>query len=173
MNKENRLFRVWCKVCEDFTLHAQVFVDEIKHPKHSLIKFSDKEDDKFEFICNCGCQYTDVLISNIDKDKLLLQRARYKEQRKKRIKERLNLFAMMGVGTSSMFETDFSVKTVVVESDAGLKDVEKREEEKRIQIKALQKAKLLEFKNVKRNDICLCGSNLKYKKCCLPLHETY
>lgn len=85
------LFRLWCKSCGDFTLHERVFRDEINHLKYSACTFKDGKD--FASICHCGSQYSPVNILSIDKDKIEIQRARFKSQRMKALMDSLNVVA--------------------------------------------------------------------------------
>lgn len=168
-NITNHLYRLWCKKCEDFTIHERVFKDELEHPSYSLMVFEG--DKTFGHICQCKTQYTEIKISKVDKDKLEIQRKRFKQQRKENVWKAYSVLA--SAASSSIFSSDFGHKTVVIESDAGLEQEEKLIREEELRIKELQKEELIKFKNVSRNDTCLCGSNHKYKKCCLPKHNTY
>lgn len=160
-------YRIWCKSCKDFTLHDQVFCDENTHPRFKALSFNPEKPHDAEYICKCGCQYTDVTIGEMDADKVSEQRKRFKLQRSRDFKNRYNVFLTMGFGETS------NESHRIVESDAGLKALEKLEEEHRAKIKAQKKEELLRFKNVGRNDTCLCGTGLKYKKCCLLKHDLF
>jgi len=151
-------YRKWCKNCQDFTVH-------------------NYKDDKY--ICDfCDTIYTDVYLKDIPKSKIEEQRQRYTEKEGDeysklfgelaKTPEEKNLEFMM-----DMFSPPGS-KIEIIESDAGLNNIRKREREKRLKERAEyeeQKGKDLEeikkYKGLNRNDICACGSGKKYKKCCL------
>lgn len=163
-------YRVWCKSCNDFSIHDKVYNNETTHEKFKQCKFEENE--TYALICVCGCQYTTVKISEIDKEKLKIQRERYKEQRTSDLKESMQV--MLGGGynmLNDLFSPVKGAETKIIESDAGLKYEEQLEKEARIKRIEERKQELLRFKNVGRNDICLCGSGLKYKKCCLLKHN--
>jgi hypothetical protein len=139
------LYRIWCKSCNEFTLHGTGFEDKIT-------------------TCNtCKTEYTEVYLRDIPKDKLLAQRERYKARN-----DFFDTFLSMAQQPSSLYKQEYDTK--IIESDAGLKSI--REErskryEEQIKLKKLQEEEELKYKNVGRNDDCLCKSGKKYKKCCL------
>lgn len=143
--------RIWCKECNDFTIH------EIQ------------KDEKLN--CNfCGTEYTEVYLKDIPEDKLEEQRDRYRLQERKKL---MNLYSGFLNPYTDIFRPPIS-KHVVLESDAGQKEIDERKRRERAKRLAEyrerqeKKKKLQEkFKNVHRNDKCLCGSGKKYKHCCL------
>ena len=147
--------RIWCKTCNEFELHSR------------------KElfgGDKFPLICEtCDTQYSEIKLSEIPDGKLVEQRERYNEQKRK---EMNGLFGMFMVNGLNMFnEVDYEIKTV--ESDAGQKsiDEQKRKEIEKRRNELLQKRHddlelKKDFHKLGRNEKCLCGSGKKYKKCC-------
>jgi len=80
---------------------------------------------------------------------------------------------MLGMSSSSSFFNEPEIEEVLIESDAGLKREEEIIKQKQEEIVKEMKEELDKFKNVGRNEICLCGSNKKYKKCCLLKHRTW
>lgn len=161
---ETKLFRVWCKTCNEFELHKRVDNDS----------GSEKE-----LVCNeCGTKYSDILLTEIPIEKLEEQRKRWKS------KNRVDYFKFLEVMQpgyherkfmSDMFKSpDESVETVIIESDAGQRAIdeynkEKREKEaqKRKDAYEALKKEYEPFRKLGRNDKCACGSGKKYKACCL------
>lgn len=147
------LKRIWCKTCNEFELHdtKKVFAKE--------------------WFCNeCDTEYTDVLLSKIPKKKLIEQRKRYKIQQTNEMNSIFNSYMMFGLNSFN----DIGFESSIKESDAGQRKVDERLKvkiEKERKIKYEQKQKDLAYKatfhKLGRNEKCLCGSNLKYKKCCL------
>jgi len=145
------LQRIWCKSCNDFTLHSKGFEDKITR-------------------CNdCKTEYTEVYLKDIPRDKILEQRERYKAYKANKgiVSKYLSMFQ-----SSNPFKEKF--ETEIIESDAGQKsiDEERRKRideqyEERKRLKKLQEEEELKYKGVGRNDDCPCGSGKKYKKCCL------
>ena len=150
-------YRLWCKNCKNFTLHEE------------------SENDKT--ICTCGTIYSNVKVSEVDEEKLIEQRERFKNQESAEFNDLMSMMTKK-LNPISMFSNDaFEVKTKIIESDAGLKLQRKRQKERKEKLKEEAKVELLKFKGVERNDKCPCKSGLKYKKCCRnkndALKETY
>ncbi len=156
-------YRQYCKSCEDFTLHTRVYCDEPKHELFNQAIFD--EGVKFVSICKCNTQYTPVNISDIDQDKIDKQRKRFKEKRTN------DFYKMTNILSHIAMPTNFGYSEDIIESDAGLEHVEQIERQKKNAIIEARNVELKRFANVGRNDICLCGSEKKYKKCCLSKHE--
>lgn len=171
-NFENKLYRLFCTSCQDFTLHTLVYKDETDHQDYKYLKF-EGEDQDHASRCKCGKQYETILVRDIPKDKLIEQRERFKAFRSKQLKEGLNIFSMLGMGTtsSSFFNSVEGPKTRIIESDAGLEQEEKIIQDRKKEQRRLLKLEIEKFKDVQRNDTCLCGSGLKYKKCCIVKHQ--
>lgn len=136
--------RIWCKKCNDFTLHS----------------YSQGEAE-----CKtCDAIYTEVWLSEIPKEKIIEQRQRYKARKIKRFG---NMFgAYLNPIEASLF-TEFK-KADIIESDAGQKGID--EERNKIIQERIDKRRELDeeqkkYKGVQRNDLCLCGSGNKYKNC--------
>lgn len=149
---EQRVYkRIWCKSCNDFTIHELNTGEKLQ--------------------CNyCGTEYTNIYLKEIPKDKLELQRERYKFQQRRKYTDLYTGFLTNGL--NELFEEPG--KPVILESDAGQEDIDTRIRQERAKRMAeyrekQEKKKQLQekFKNTHRNDKCLCGSGLKYKYCCL------
>lgn len=159
----NYKYRHWCQKCNDW----KIFDEENTF----------KEDKKLT-CSECGTEHQKTLLSDIPEDKLLEQRLRYKAQQKKDLNDIYSEFLMGGYNRNPLaelfMETPSSFNTRIVEADAGQKyiDEEKRRIEAEERMKRYEeRQKLLiwkaQYKNVNRNDVCICGSGKKYKKCCL------
>lgn len=146
-------YRLWCKNCNDFKIH-------------------NKSNDKF--ICECETEYTSIKIKDIPNKKVLEQRKRYEKYRTEKFRKTLNLFSMCTFSSSgSLFDEVGGVENILIEADAGLKHEEQLILEEKQKIIQERKEELKRFKNTRRNENCLCGSNKKYKKCCLLIHQTW
>ncbi len=168
----NYLYRQWCKNCDNFTLHQVVYADEITHKKFDQCVFN--EDAKSVSICGCGCQYTSVSILDIDKDKLQEQRVRYRAFRKRQTTQSwVKYLAPQTNPLNDLFSEVTGPETKIIESDAGLLHEEELNKQKQQEVRNEEIKELARFKNVGRNEPCLCGSNLKYKNCCLIKHQKY
>jgi len=140
-----------------------VFKDEFNHDDFAKCTFPEDKDNVL--ICKCGTQYTDIKLVDIDKDKRYIQQQRFKKQRSENFRQITNIFGLIGMNQYGLFDTP-NVGIQVVESDAGLEAIEAYERSEKRRIKDEEKAEVLRYKSVGRNDKCLCGSDLKYKKCC-------
>jgi len=109
--------------------------------------------------------YTSVKLKDIPEDKREAQRERYKK--KNHIGVNTYLQQILGNAMNNDFQDE------IAESDAGQKQIdlkrhkenEKAHEEYRR--KREEELELLhKFQNLGRNEMCLCGSGKKYKKCC-------
>jgi hypothetical protein len=150
--KEYYKYRYWCQNCNDFTLF-------------------DVDDDN-KLTCSCGKEHIPTLIHDIPKEKLDIQRKRFKDQRKQQFYESYKY--MSGLFANILMDVNFSLsESKILESDAGLQAEEKREKERRERIITERKNELSTFSKVGRNDICLCGSTKKYKKCCEIKHKSW
>jgi len=125
--------------------------------------------------------YTDIFLKDVPEDKLLEQRKRWKKSQSNFVSEFMKgAFQtpeqrMMEDVVDMFSEPGHDIE--IVESDCGMKAIEKKErierekrwEKRKIEIEK-EKVELLKYKNLERNDICICGKNIKnikYKKCCL------
>jgi hypothetical protein len=152
-------YRYWCTTCNDFSLHKELDND---------------------LQCDCGKIHQPSLLRDIPKDKLLEQQERFRKQRTAKAIDRVNaiasIYAPMNIFSMltapSLKRCDLK-EIVIVESDAGLKAEEERIKERRLEIIQERKTELNNFSSVGRNDICLCGSDKKYKKCCYSKHQSW
>lgn len=163
-------FRQYCKTCEDFTIHDRVYIDEQKHDKFNSIKFIG--DNTFESICDtCSTQYTHIDPSDIEESKIQLQRNRFKSKRKSDFEESLKYLSNPLNDIMDMFKAPGITELKIIEDDAGLEDEELLQRKIKKEQNAIILAEIERFKNVGRNDKCLCGSGKKYKKCCIDKHS--
>lgn len=136
-------YRKYCKSCEDY----------------KLFDFH-----KSELKCDsCNGEYEKVSFDEIDDTKILAQQSRYRRHEFDSLNnilfKRKNLMAELFSETKIGYE--------VIEDDAGFIEKQRKalaeyNEKRKERIKLQEK-----FANVGRNDVCLCGSGKKYKKCCL------
>ena len=158
-------YRTWCVKCQDWQLHT-----------------SRGGSDKCDV---CGSEFVEVKLIDIPEEKLLEQRERYKAKEREKM-EGFYSKLMMGTGLlGSMTDMGFfdedggrARNIHIQESDAGQKAIDKQKLElrkqaqqqaKEKQMKDIEDAKL--FKNLGRNDKCACGSELKYKHCCMDKYK--
>lgn len=151
------LHRIWCKKCNEFELH-------------DTNDFKSKE----LFCSTCGTEYSDVYLRDIPEEKLLEQRKRYTKSLSAGFVDLYSSF-ISGYGISDLMGSFESVdgSISIKESDAGQKEIDnlKKERLRILRNEAVIKRQAdKELKNkyhkLGRNQICLCGSNNKYKKCC-------
>lgn len=146
--KHKIIHRTWCKNCQNFTIQ----------------KWQENND----LVCeNCSTVYTSYKPSEIPEDKLLAQRRRYIEQKRKKFH---NLYGTYLNPLTSIFDTSREIGYQNIEEcDAGQKAID----DKKIQLKAEVKKEtemiILNYQEnyskLNRNDKCSCGSNKKYKQC--------
>ena len=147
------LKRQWCKTCQDYKTHQ---------PKTLFEK---------DWLCDvCETPYTETDISEIPQEKIEEQRKRWTEKNKRDFG---GIYTSMLLGFGLDAITSMS-STEIKEDDAGQNEINKEQRKQRDlerERKQIQRLKDLEykkkFKNLGRNDICICGSGKKYKKCCL------
>lgn len=158
-------YRSWCVPCGDWTLFHHSIGEEGAKCK------------------TCNTSHATIKLKDIPDDKLLEQRERYKKQKKEKLNNLLGggyLFSRRGtIGKGMMGQLDEMMsedypEPVIIEADAGQKsldEIEKRKRNIEITKRNIQRAKnyeeALKYKDLGRNDICLCGSEKKYKKCCM------
>ena len=152
--------RIWCKTCEEFELHSQPI--------------------NGEFTCHlCETVYSDIKLKDIPKDKLIEQRKRYSKAESEKNLKFYNSFLKGGYGgmggnpLDDLFRDDWP-NAEIQESDAGQRLIdEKKLEKERIERERQREQRLKDlelaakYAKLNRNDICICGSLKKYKKCCL------
>lgn len=142
------LYRFWCKKCQEFTLFEN------------------------EQCLECNSKLESFYLTEVPNEKVLQQRKRYKEYKRNKFNEILSMSRFEQIST--LFHEE--LKTEIIECDAGQKKLDeiaaqKREKarQKQIEEKRIYKEK---FSHLNRNDLCGCGSRLKYKKCCWVKYKT-
>lgn len=148
--------------CEDFTLHWKEWESKIEKCK------------------DCETEYSDVLLADIPDDKLVEQRKRYKEANER------DMLSHLYTNPLEWIFSDPGSNVKIIEAPAGqdiIDQVERQkqnEEYNKRRIKREEERKeVLKYKNLRRNDICICGKlndngkPLKYKKCCLDRINNY
>ena len=155
--------RTWCKTCQDFSIFTTTM--------------GSTEEGKFSTtVCNtCESAQMSYSLTEVPEEKLIEQRARYNEQRRRQFMNMLNIYAketrtnmladMLKEPGHDLTEPD------VNEDDAGQDAIDaaikaKREADRLAEIQFKEK-----YHGAQRNDKCRCDSGLKYKKCCLPKVE--
>jgi hypothetical protein len=149
--------RIWCKKCKDWTLHGQ--------------HYPNWED---WFCQKCETAHVKTPLSEIPPKKILEQRKRYKEWKKHDFERLFNGLISFGTDPFINMFSEPGSDVRIMESDAGQAELDKQERERKAEERRLheeEKAKvreeILKYRKIGRNDLCLCGSGLKYKKCCL------
>lgn len=149
--------RAWCQTCADYVLYTI-------NPRETK-----------EVVCDiCTKEHIITPLEQIPRMKILEQRERYKEAKRRHMEEILKLPYRGMLMEMSMFSPWPTPKVNITESDAGQKALDEKAkrdrqkaliewEEKQNRRKEMQK----KFKDVQRNDKCLCGSGKKFKKCCI------
>jgi len=149
-------YRRWCSVCNDYELFY-----------YSL--------NSGKLVCSeCKSEYNKTDLNEIPKEKIQEQRIRYKNSKRKQIRDTLNLMIDYSSNAfTDIFNNDW--KPEIKEDDAGQKQIDKIkqrkreiENEKKLKQKQIDKQFILKYKGLRRNDLCICGSGKKYKHCCLP-----
>ena len=145
MKSKIKNYRLYCKCCEDFTIfNTDICID-------------------------CNTEYNTIFIKDIPLDKLNIQRKRFKKQRSENFENVMNIYSTLGNLSSANYHIGYKV----IETDAGLVEEEKEIRKEKEELKNYRLSQLSLFNKIGRNDDCLCGSNKKYKKCCLIIHETW
>lgn len=147
-------YRLWCTSCNDW----QLFIDKLM------------ESPKVYRCQECKSEHIEIANDLIPDDKIQEQRDRYKKSAINYIGSRYLLSGLHG----GLFNLPVGSDIRIIETDAGQKEIDdekhrininKRElenEQKRILLQEQEK-----YADLGRNDKCICGSNKKYKKCCL------
>jgi len=140
--------RFWCSKCQDFTLH----------------NMGNNKDCRI-----CGTVTESYKLSEVPEDKLKQQRARYIESNNP-----VNYYMSAIKGTLlkdiylDLTKSEPEIK--IIEDDAGQKEISERRNRaynERLKKHNDLKEEYKKFKGIGRNDLCACGSNVKYKNCCL------
>lgn len=139
-----KLIRFWCHKCQDFTIQ--------------------EVDGK---CLTCETINESYKLSDVPMDKIETQRSRYKAAEMKSV---FSPFLNFMNPDSFMSSVEFANRSTIIEDDAGQKAIDETNAKKREEWRKEQDAKraeYLKFKGTNRNDSCPCGSNKKYKHCCL------
>lgn len=164
MRTTNYIYRLYCTSCEDFKIHDRIYIDELSNPKRKEEDFKNTKT-YVSYCQSCNTKHDEDIILNIDNSKIEQQQKRYLRARAKQTTEMFNHYT--GGLIKSLLEPFNGINsTEIIESDAGVIEQERinREKAKVAEIEA--KKEFNTFKGIGRNDICRCGSNLKFKKCC-------
>jgi hypothetical protein len=162
------LYRIYCKTCQDFTLHENL--QDLKLSQKEP-EFNISHTNEPVYRCECGKVYETVAIKDIDEYKVLKQRERYNKSKEKEFNTYLSYLNPTTHNNmlTDLLRSDFGNETIIIESDAGLEEIKKREREERTRHKNSLKDLIDKHKNDERNLPCSCGSGVKYKKCCYNL----
>ena len=142
-------YRLFCKSCNDYTIHSASI------------------DETISTICSCGNTYSSTLLSDIPEKSMFQQRSRYVQYRMNKTREMYNKY------TNLLSDIMSDTQQEIIETDAGLLAIEEREELLRNEHRKSKLDELAKFKSLGRNSECLCSSGLKYKKCCLTKHQNW
>lgn len=169
ISKGSYMIRQWCKSCNEFTVQ-------------DMMTFFPEKETSLCKTCKNTVNLDEIDLSEIPEEKILQQRERYKKYRSgqvsriyntyiketaedRKVKELIRMFSPPG--TPEQDERN------IAETDAGLQKLMEAERAERDRIKMEQKAQILKYSKVGRNEACICGSGLKYKKCCQQRIESY
>ncbi len=147
--------RLWCVPCKEWTLHSEKFGTDCMN-------------------CHeCKTAFRPVQVRDIPEDKIFEQRERYSKDQEQKEQDFLKAPFLMGGDTHSILSEKWP-KPIIVEHDAGQEVIDKEVQRRQIEElkkkraeKHKQQEEVLKYENLGRNEICLCGSGKKYKKCCL------
>jgi hypothetical protein len=158
-------YRTWCKSCNDWKPFKSSFIN------------------KESSVCTvCDIEFTDITLGEIPIEKVIEQRERYTKSIKlKRQKFSRGFLDLGSIFNSAVYpEMSGFYSHEVNEYDAGQIAIDEKlaiiEGEKKMKIyeeRNRQREEVSTYRMINRNDNCLCGSNLKYKKCCLSRIESY
>ena len=139
---KQQLHRTWCKTCNDWSFHLVT---------------------ENENICEtCNTVFTEIKLSEIPDEKIKEQRKRFKNNK------HANAFGVYEK-YSQMFNEYKPYDANYTESDAGQKAIDKEEDDfykKRLEEIKTEREWAKQYKNLGRNEKCLCDSGKKYKHCC-------
>ena len=156
------LKRIWCKTCQEFELHEQQYPNPL------------------DWFCKeCETGYTKIKLKDIPNEKIIKQRERYKKYKRNEFRDILGMYTRDRNNLLDMFaESEYD--EIIRESDAGQKNIDdkinkKREEkrEKQYLKRQEEKVEMQKYHKLGRNDLCLCGSNKKFKYCCWKRIQSY
>ncbi len=152
-------YRQWCIQCQDYTLFIYPFNPQINVDSPS---------------CNqCGTSFQEHKLSEVPSEKQELQRSRYKEMKASKFNKRLRTYLTMGNDAYSSFER---AESEIIECDAGQDGIDNLKTKQYNDAKRIIESERLDaqkYKHLGRNELCLCNSGLKYKKCCFQKYSKY
>jgi len=138
-------YRLWCKKCNNFTLHKNVK--------------KENSEEEIKVCIDCNTEYTDVVLEDIPLEKLKEQRQRYKAWVAREYKKNLIKLFLASEKNKKRNKITFKEdEEQIYESDIGQRIIDEE---------------IKKYSKLGRNDICICGSGLKYKKCCWKRIESY
>lgn len=148
MFKKDRDYYVmtWCDICYDWKLHK---------PSKDL-------DDKTISCIDCRTIYEGYVLEEIPKEKIEEQRKRYLDDKHSNLADLYyNILTNCFNGINGIDDIR------IIHDDAGYKAHKEKEKLNKIEeMKMITSYFFKVPKNIQRNDLCHCGSNIKYKKCC-------
>jgi hypothetical protein len=156
--------RTWCKTCQDFSLF--------------ITTMGSTEEGKFSTtVCDtCESAEMSYTLAEVPEEKLIEQRARYKDQRRHQFMNMFNTYSK-GLSKNNILADmlrepghDLS-EPDVKEDDAGQEAIDAAIKAKREADRLAEQEFKEKYRGAQRNDKCRCDSGLKYKKCCLPKVE--
>lgn len=167
--KVNYKYRLWCPDCKAYTLHDAVYVDEFSHPKHASLTFAENETVKY--VCDtCGSVYRPTPLNEIPIEDRQRQQGFYLYSAQKELQETYRTYSA-NILREIMAPPQIGYE--IIETDAGyLEEARLREQDKQQQLQEMR-VFVSKYVNLTRNCICTCGSNKKYKRCCLSKVQDY
>ena len=161
--------RTWCTTCQEFELFESHLTSET-----TVLDAEGKEIKKVsKTTCDtCGNEYVPYALSEVPEEKILEQRAKYKKMKKEEFIKMLSAYQDMSKSNilADMMRdvSDRPVGFTVREDDAGQEAIYAAEKAAREAQQLADIAFKEIYRGAQRNDKCRCGSDNKYKKCCLP-----
>jgi hypothetical protein len=154
--------RTWCTSCQDFKIFK------------TRINGNDAEKFSSTHCTTCENEYVPYSLSEVPEEKILEQRKRYAEYKKIEFTNMLNYYQNMGASDSKYLLGPNGIQphTNIQEDDAGQDAIWKAERARQKAIQDEAQEFKERFQGAQRNEKCRCGSNVKYKKCCLPKVNT-
>lgn len=155
--------REWCKFCKEWELFD----------KRILKKDDGKLFDGPLTCRNCKNEYEETLLKDIPKEKIIEQRERYKKYEENNLNSVFMMMARGGLSNVGGMNESWPDDTDIIENDAGQYMIDKKNKEirdEKINKLLNKRQKDLELKakyhKLGRNDLCICNSGKKYKRCC-------
>jgi hypothetical protein len=140
--------RTWCKSCQDYTVFSKKVTEDA--------------------ICKtCETPYAEYSLDEVPAEKIEEQRVRYKDYKKREFLSMMNMYNNV-LGSIMSGEMD---SPGIPEDDAGQIAIDTAIRAEREAKRAAELEFKSRFRGLQRNEKCRCGSEKKYKKCCLPLVE--